>query len=216
MNPALGAYLRILGVRWRWMLWGVLLALAAATGVMILQPPLYQSQATVLVRTPGDVSRVVDGGDTYARERAATYARLATSSTVADRVITNLDLDLDPATLASRIEADNISGTALITVAVSAPSAAEAQQTAMVFLSEYAASVRTLESVPGSLVPRADLVVVDPPGRPTRMVAWGLPLLIVLLGVALIGLVAGATAAVVRSAFAADAQRQSEPSGVKS
>lgn len=213
MNPVIVTYLRILRVRWRWMVWGVLLALAGATVALILQPPMYQSQATVLVRTPGDVSRVVDGGDTYARSRAETYAQLATSSTVADRVITNLDLDVDAATLSSRIEAKHISGTALISVSVGAPSATEAQQTATMFLSDYAATVQTLEWVPGSLVPRAELVVVDPPGRPTRLMAWGVPLPIVLSGAALIGLVAGAAAAVVRSALKSE---EAELTGVKS
>ena len=61
--------------------------------------------------------------------------------------------------------------------------------------------MRTLESVPGSLVPRAELVVVDPPGRPVRVVAWGASIPIVLLCAALIGLVLGATAAVLRSIF---------------
>ncbi|AKS32314.1 YveK family protein [Mycolicibacterium goodii] len=215
MNPALATYLRILGERWRWLLWGVLVCLAVATVALILQPPMYRAQATVLVRTPGDVSQVVDGGDTYARERAATYARLATSSAVAERVIKNLDLDIAPATLSSRIDAENVSGTALITVSVGAPSAAEAQQTATMFLSEYAATVRMLESVPGSLVPRAELVVVDPPGRPTRMVAWGIPLALLLFGVALVGLFAGATAAVVRSALHTDTQAEAERSGVR-
>lgn len=216
MNPALETYLHILGKRWRWLLWGVLLGLAVATVALILQPPMYRAQATVLVRTPGDVSQVVDGGDTYARERAATYARLATSSTVAERVIENLDLDIAPATLSSRIDAENISGTALITVSVGAPSAAEAQQTATMFLSEYAATVRMLESVPGSLVPRAELVVVDPPVRPTRMVAWGIPLALLLFGVALAGLFAGAIAAVVGSALRTDTQVEAERSGVRS
>ncbi|MBU8833121.1 YveK family protein [Mycolicibacterium goodii] len=215
MNPELATYLRIIRVRWRWLLWGVLLSLAVTTVALMLQPPMYRAQATVLVRTPGDVSQVVDGGDTYARERAATYARLATSSTVAERVIANLDLEIDTAELSSRIEAENIPGTALINVSVSAPSAAEAQQTATMFLSEYAVTVRVLESVPGSLVPRADLVVVDPPGRPTRMFAWGIPLTLLLIGAALVGLVLGATAAVIRSTFSADAQSGAEPSGVR-
>ncbi|ULN34671.1 YveK family protein [Mycolicibacterium smegmatis] len=215
MNPELATYLRILRVRWRWVLWGVLLSLAITTVALILQPPMYQAEATVLVRTPGDVSQVVDGGDTYSRERAATYARLATSSTVAERVITNLGLEIDPAELSSRVEAETVPGTALISVSVRAPSAAEAQQTATMFLSEYAVTVRVLESVPGSLVPRADLVVVDPPGRPTRMVAWGIPLPLVLIGSAVVGLVVGATAAVIRSTFSADTQVGAEPSGVK-
>ncbi|AFP42227.1 YveK family protein [Mycolicibacterium smegmatis] len=215
MNPVLVTYLRLLRIRWRWLVWGVLLALAVATVVLILQPPMYQSKATVLVRTPGDVSRVVDGGDTYARSRAATYAQLAKSSTVAERVIADLHLDIAPATLSSRINAENVPGTALITVTASAPSAGQAQQTATMFLSGYGATVRMLESVPGSLVPRAELVVVDPPGMPSRMVASGVPLPLLLFGVALTGLVAAATIVAVRSALHPYAETETEPSGVK-
>jgi capsular polysaccharide biosynthesis protein len=182
-------------------MWGVLLALAATTAFLIVQPPLYRSDATVFVRTPGDVSRVLDGGDSYAQGRAKTYAALASSKSVSSRVIADLGLDLKPETLAQWVTASNPSGTALIKVAVSAPTAAEAQRTATVLLSEYAATVRTLESVPGSLVPRAELVVVDPPGPPVRVVAGGVPIPAVLVGAALIGLVFGSAGAVLRSIF---------------
>ena len=201
MNSALADYIRVLRIRWRWMVWGVLIVLGLTTILLLLQPPMYHSDATVFVRTPGDVSQVVDGGDTYAQGRAKTYAALASSTSVSARVITDLGLDLEPETLSERIKATNPPGTALIDITVSAPSAAEAQRTATVFLSEYAATVRALESVPGSLVPRAELVVVDPPGPPTRVIAWGAPIPVVLLGAALIGLVLGATAAVLRSIF---------------
>jgi capsular polysaccharide biosynthesis protein len=143
----------------------------------------------------------VDGGDRYAQGRAKTYASLAGSPSVSARVITDLGLDLQPETLSGRIKATNPPGTALIDISVSAPSAADAQRTATVFLTEYAATVRELESIPGSLVPRAELVVVDPPGQPTRVIAWGAPVPLVLLGAALIGLVLGATSAVLRSTF---------------
>lgn len=213
MSAALTAYLRILRAGWRWMLWGVLLALAAATVMLVLQPPMYQSHATVFVRTPGDVSRVVDGGDTYARERAATYAQLAKSTTLADRVIADLNLDVDPATLSARITGKNPPGTALIALSVGARSGTQAHQLATVFLSEYAEMVRSLESVPGLLVPRAELVVVDLPGLPTRMVSWGLPLLVVLSGAVLIGLVSGAGAAVIRAVLAGTAREDAERRG---
>jgi capsular polysaccharide biosynthesis protein len=110
-------------------------------------------------------------------------------------------LAIDPQILSQRIKAANPPGTALINITVDAQSAAEAQRTANVFLSEYEATVRALESVPGSLVPRAELVVVDPPSQPVRVVAWGVPIPLVLLGTALIGLVLGAMAAVLRSIF---------------
>jgi capsular polysaccharide biosynthesis protein len=181
------------------MVWGILLALATVTVVVLVDRPMYRSEATVFVRTPGDVSRVVDGGDTYARSRADTYAAIANSTSLSARVIKDLDLGLEPEVLSQRIDATSPPGTALVVVAVTAPSAAEAQRTATVFLSEYGAMVRQLESVPGSLVPRAELVVVDPPGRATRIVASGLPLWAVLLGAGLIGLLAGTTAAVLRA-----------------
>lgn len=214
MNDALIAYTRILRDRWRWPVWGVLLSLAVATVVLILQPPMYQSDATVFVRTPGDVSRVVDGGDTYARERASTYAQLANSTTLADRVVTNLGLDVEPGALSARIKAQNPPGTALIAVSVSAPSATEAQQTAAMFLSEYALMVRQLESIPGQLIPRAELIVVDPPSQPTRTIARGAPLPMLFVGMALIGLVAGITAAIIREAITGEYTRQSEAVGV--
>ena len=191
MNTAIMDYAGVLRARWRWIAWGVLLALVATTVFLILRPPLYSSEATIFVRTPGDVSRVRDGGDSYAQARARTYAALAGSTSVAARVIADLGLDLDPETLSSRIDAANPAGTALIDISVRAPSAGEAQRTATVLLSEYAATVRALESVPGSLVPRAELVVVDPPGPAARVRLWGASIPVVLLCAALIGLVLG-------------------------
>ena len=199
MNATLTQYREVLLPRWRWIMWGALLALVATTVFLILWPPLYRSEATVFVRTPGDVSRVQDGGDSYAQARAETYAALAKSSSVSSRVIADLGMDLKPEVLSQRIQATHLGGTALIDIAVSAPSAAEAQRTATVLLSEYATTVRSLESVPGSLVPRAELVVVDPPGRPVRTVAWGAPIPLVLLGATLIGLLLGSLWAVLRS-----------------
>jgi capsular polysaccharide biosynthesis protein len=180
-------------------MWGILLALAVTIAVLILWPPLYRSAATVFVRTPGDVSRVIDGGDSYAQARAETYATLARSTSVTSRVAADLGLDLTPEVLAQRIQATHEGGTALMDVAVSAPSAAEAQRTATVLLNELSTTVRSLESVPGALVPRAELVVVDPPSQPVRILAWGVPIWIVLPGGTLLGLVLGAVGAVLRS-----------------
>ena len=58
MNPAITEYAGILRMRWRWMVWGVLLAVGVTTLFLILQPPMYRSEQTVFVRTPGDVSQV--------------------------------------------------------------------------------------------------------------------------------------------------------------
>lgn len=214
MNSALVDYLRVLRIRWRFVAWGLLIALAATTILLLLVPPTYRSDATVFVRTPGDISRVVDGGDRYAQARAKTYAALAGSPSLSARVIADLGLDLQPDALAGRVTATNPANTALIDISVSAPSATDAQQRATVFLSEYEAMVRELESVPGALVPRAELVVVDPPGQASRIIAWGAPLAVVLLGAALLGVILGATAAVLRSVFDGSARDHREDSAI--
>jgi len=213
MNTAIVNYGRVLReygsvlrTRWRWIMWGVLLALVATTVFLILWPPLYRSDATVFVRTPGDVSRVRDGGDSYAQARTRTYAVLATSRSMSERVIADMGLDVQPETLAGRIEARNRGGTALMDIAVSAPSPGEAQHTATIVLSEFAQTVRSLESVPGSLVPRAELVVVDPPRPAVRVVAWGTPVSVVLLGAVLLGAFLGSMGAVIRSIFGPSTQ----------
>lgn len=200
-RSSVAEYVWVIRHRWRWMVWGVLIALGLTTAALLLQPQTYRSDATVFVRTPGDVSQVVDGGDFYAQGRAKTYAALAISPSVSARVVHDLGLDLQPESLSARIKATNPPGTALVDVSVSAPSAAEAQRTAAVFLNEYAATVRQLESIPGSLVPRAELVVVDPPAQATRVIGWGTSVPVLLLGSALLGLLLGATAAVIRSTF---------------
>ncbi|SDE15717.1 Wzz/FepE/Etk N-terminal domain-containing protein [Rhodococcus tukisamuensis] len=201
MSAVLLDYGRVLRERWRWVVWGALLAVGAAVVVLLLAPPLYRSTATVFIRTPGDVSRAVDGGDSYAQHRAGNYVELADSTDLAARVVGDLGIDLAPETLAGRTTATNRPGTVLIDVAVDAPTAGEAQRTLTVFLPEYAAAVHALETVTGSVVPRAELVVVNDPSLPTRVSFWGTPPLAVLLGACLVGMLLGATGAVLRSIF---------------
>lgn len=205
-------YLGLLRAKWRWLCWGVLISLAVTTAALVATPPLYHSEATLFVRTPGDVSSVVDGGDSYAQGRARTFAALADNPALTSRVVTDLGLDLAPATLAKRVDAENPPGTALIEVAVSSPSPSEARRTATVLLDELTATVDGLETVPGSLVPRAELVVVNPPSTETRVSAWGLPVAAVLAGAALTGVVV-ATMCVVLTSVHASAGRSSAGTG---
>jgi capsular polysaccharide biosynthesis protein len=195
-------YLGLLHAKWRWLSWGVLISLAVTTAALVAAPPLYRCEATLFVRTPGDVSSVVDGGDSYAQGRARTFAALADNPALTSRVVTDLGLDLAPETLAKRVDAENPPGTALIEVAVSSPSPSEARRTATVLLDELTSTVDGLETVPGSLVPRAELVVVNPPSTEVRISAWGLPVAAVLAGAALTGVWVAAMCVVLTSAHA--------------
>lgn len=199
----LTVYGRVLRGRWRWVAWGVVLAVLATSVVLVVWPPRYRTQSTVFVRTPGDISQSRDGGDLYAQVRAETYAALARSTGVSARVVGDLGLTMSPEKLSSRIDARHIGRTALFEVTVNAPTSDEARRTAEVLVAELSAQVESLESVPGTLIPRAELVVVDQPSDPRRIVAWGAPLHLVVFGALLLGAVFGALAAAMREILGA-------------
>lgn len=210
LPATLGAYGRILRGRWRWVAWGVVAAVLATSVALIVWPPLYRTQTTVFVRTPGDVSQSLDGGDQYAQVRAETYAALARSTSLSSRVIADLGLGVSPEKLSSRIQARHIGRTALFAITVNAPTSDEARRTAEVLVTELSAQVASLEAVPGTLIPRAELVLVDTPTDPRRVVAWGAPLYLVVIGSLLFGAALGGVGAVLREILsnAGDSERE--------
>jgi capsular polysaccharide biosynthesis protein len=201
VNAALAEYAGILRARWRYPFWGLLLGLATLTVLLLVRPPVYESRATVMVRTPGDVSRVVDAGDFYAQTRTRTFAALATGTGLASRVVADNGLNMSPESLAASVSANPRPGTVLIDIAVRADTAGQAQHLASVYLSELTALVRTVESVPGSLVPRSELVIVDPPAATRLIGPLGISLPLITAAIAIAGVVLGAAAAVLRSLF---------------
>jgi capsular polysaccharide biosynthesis protein len=198
-NTTLKLYLRILRLRWRWVAWGAIAAVALTAAVLILLPPRYRTEAVLFVRTPGDVSQVIDGGDSFAQSRAETYAALAKTNIVASRVIADAGLQLSPQKFADRVAVRHLGGTALLRIRVTGPSADETQRTAQALITELTAEVRSLETISGSSMPRAELVVVDSPSRPVRIFAWGAPLYPFVIGPIFLGAFIGALAAVSRS-----------------
>lgn len=208
MTTSLAQYGRLMRANWRWVVWGVLIALLLATTVLVIRPPLYRSEAVVFIRTPGDTSRVSDGGAVYGLIRADTFATIATRTELSRRVIADLGLAMTPNELSSRIHAKPRSGTSLIYLTVDGSSPVDAQRIATVVLTEWQSAVAELESVPGILVPRAELSVVDPPDRSVRIVVWGVPLTRALLGVVLFGAAFGALGAVLRTMFGAAGRHQ--------
>jgi capsular polysaccharide biosynthesis protein len=197
MSESLNQYAQILRTRWRWLAWGAVVALILVAAALLFWPPRYRTEAMVFIRTPGDISQVVDGGDTYARTRAGTYAALARTNAVASRVIADTGLDLSPQKFVSRVQVSPLGGTALLRVRITGPSPDETTRTAQALVTELSAEVGTLEAVPGGLTPRAELVVVDPPTPPTRIVAWGAPLYPFVIGPIVLGALLGALGAVI-------------------
>jgi capsular exopolysaccharide synthesis family protein len=91
----------------------------AATFIMT---PQYQAASELYfsARTPGGQSGTADAqaGGNYARQAVLSYVRVVTTGIVLDKVIEQLDLDMSPSQLASRISAASPTNTVLITITV--------------------------------------------------------------------------------------------------
>src|SRR3954447_8838114 len=109
-------YARILRKRWTLVLLCTLLSLGAAAAATLLAKPMYTSTAQIFVsaRDPGDNAGTAYQGNLAAQLQVKTYARVAVSPTVTDKVASQLKLD--PAVVANGVSADAPLDTALINV----------------------------------------------------------------------------------------------------
>jgi capsular polysaccharide biosynthesis protein len=116
------------------------------------------------------------------QELAQTYAQVATTTSVLGRVTDQLELNVDPASLAARIDAHAAPGRNIVSIIATAPSSAEALQLA----DAVAGEVTRLAQAPGSAV---SLAAVVQPATPAD--ASPGPPVVALLGAA-IGLILAA------------------------
>lgn len=107
--------------RWLWLMLMLSLGFAMIAALADLgKTQLYASKITILVRQAGTVER---GTPNYqdlvtSERRAVTYSLLLTKRSVMAGVIANLNLSMDPGTLASHIETEFLKNTELIEVTV--------------------------------------------------------------------------------------------------
>ena len=108
-------------VRRRWLIVAVTTAalLLVSVIVSLVTPPTYQATSRLFVSMPNaaSVNEVYQGG-LFSQARVASYAKLITSTALAERTIEAMDLDMTPRDLASRVSATVDPGTVLITVKV--------------------------------------------------------------------------------------------------
>ena len=117
--------------RWLTIVVFFLLSLIAAGALTYSQQPKYQSTARVFISTE------VTGNSTdayaaslFSVQRVQSYAELATSRELMQRVISRLNLDMTPDNLASKISSAVAQNTVIIDITVTDPSAANAQRIA--------------------------------------------------------------------------------------
>ena len=151
---------------WFWfVLGGTLLGAVIAFGVAVIAPPSYTARVTILV-TPAATGVPITNGDLQlAQGLTPTFAELATTKTVLDRVIASTHVSTDSERLAQDVTTHVPVGTSLLSVSVSNADPANAAALANAIateLSTYAAP--TGSDASGAL--QVELNVVDPATPP--------------------------------------------------
>lgn len=142
-------FVGVLRRRWLSIVAMIVIAIALASAVTFLATPKYESRAQLFLSVD-----VRNSSDAYAAllfqaNRAASYATLAQSSTLAEQVIDALDLEMSPDELSDRVTAEVIADTALIEIRVADESPRLAQTIARVTTREFASYLADLETPTG-------------------------------------------------------------------
>ena len=170
-------YARRLLRRWRVIVAVTVLMVVAALVISFRMVPMYESQARLYVAIDdpaGDVSAALSAS-VYAQQQVLSYASVASTETMAQRVIDELGLDTTAADLASRISTQVEFGTVLFTVVVDDPSATDARAIVQSIITNYGAVIDELDTAQSG----TGAVRVSPvaqPTTPTDPVSPNLPL----------------------------------------
>ena len=126
----LGAVLDTLRRRWRAIAACALIAVTVAAVFTLRQTSMYESTVRLFVSTPSTTNAQTYQDSLFSQERAATYADIAGSRRVAQKVVEDLDLTMSPALLQSRISSEVVPDTVLLLVNVQDPDPEEAKRLA--------------------------------------------------------------------------------------
>jgi polysaccharide biosynthesis transport protein len=163
MNDITRNYLRVV-LRWWQIYVGVaLIFVIASSAYLLLKPPSYSSTAVFFVSTPRDDALSLYSGDVYSKGRLASFAAIGSSPLIAERVIETVGLSTDPVSLVAATTVVPIDGTVLLSLTTSGNSPNQAQDIAQAYVNEMTRTVDELETRPGALSPRSELVTVQTP-----------------------------------------------------
>jgi succinoglycan biosynthesis transport protein ExoP len=119
--------LSVLRRRWRSAVLVALVVLAAATGATLLATPQYTASTRLFFGVPGgDTVTDLAQGSTFTAKQMGSYAEVATSPLVLDRVISDVGLTTTAAELADRVTAVAPPDTVILEISVTDPNAGTA------------------------------------------------------------------------------------------
>lgn len=190
--------LRILRRQWLLIVSCLLLGIAVAALVTIRTTPLYSSTARLFVSTPtsADANASAYQGGLFSQQRVASYADLIKGTTIAQKVIDQLQLDETATALSQQITARAVTNTVILEITVTDPSAARAHQLAQTLAEVFTAYVPQLESASDPSAAPIKAVISDAALLPTSPVS---PRPVVNIGLgAVLGLLVGLALATLR------------------
>ncbi|QYJ03945.1 polysaccharide biosynthesis tyrosine autokinase [Nocardioides panacisoli] len=191
-------FLQVLRRRWRSIVAMVLLALTVSAVItFVVMKTEYESKSRIFISV--DVSNATESFSAlyFANNRAASYADLAKSSELSQRVIDSLDLQMTAEELSDNISATVIENTSLIEVTVRDSEPRRAQTIADVATDAFTDYIAELESPGGDGADsQVTAQVTDRPSYNPDQVS---PMTVInLVAASLIGLVAGVGLAIAR------------------
>lgn len=178
--------LRVLRRRWLAIVLCFAVGLAAGVGVTRSTTPIYRSTARLFVNIPGarGVNEALAGVE-LSSQLLASYARVATSRSAAQRIIDELELDLSVGDIQSRLSAVPEHPTLLLTVSATGNSPEEARAITSAAADAFVEIVDELEAdrvgaIEPIVIDRAQLPAtpVEPVPRENLLLGAGLGLMI--------------------------------------
>ncbi len=194
---SVGDYLKRLLRRWRVVVTVALLLVAVGGVISFQMVPTYESKARlyVAIQDPGGDVATALSASVYAQQQVLSYAAIASSETMAQRVIDDLGLDTTAAELVERISTQVEFGTVLFTVVVSDTSAAGARDIVTSILTNYNDVIAELNKSTSASA-AVTVSAIAQPSTPTDPVTPNIPLN--LLAALFAGLFLGLAGAAVR------------------
>lgn len=153
-------FAKTLRVRWMTICVTVIAAGLGAVALSLATTPLYQASTRLFVSTNGGSTLTETyQGNRFSQERVISYAQLLMGSTLAQRTIDKLGLDMSAEELVENVTASSKLDTVLINVAVLDESAVRARDIANALSDEFVVMVRELETPESGATPEARVVV---------------------------------------------------------
>jgi polysaccharide biosynthesis transport protein len=156
---------------------------AAAGGINLLLPVVYEASAKVLITAPywNDSTALMDPnmgggktqawGDEFTQQRMASYARLVTTPLVTGRVATRLHLSESGEALATKVSAHTVADTVVLQVRAQDADPVRAAMIADATAQQTIDVIKELERAPYTLVSPVQPVLTDPASVPSRPIS---------------------------------------------